>query len=86
VTILGDEIPSKAFNYGANCHQIKLRLNSALIFTVTATSEGLFAPLEGCLCLLGGIIIILHLVLAPYFELLIVYIFSFLVEIPHWQR
>jgi len=25
-----------------------IRLNSALKFTVTATSEGLFAPLEGC--------------------------------------
>ena len=50
MTILGDEIPSKAFNYGVNCHQIKLRPNSALIFTVTATSEGLFAPLEGCIC------------------------------------
>jgi hypothetical protein len=47
VTILGDEIPFKAFNYGVNCHQIKLRLNSALIFTVTAMSEGLFALLEG---------------------------------------
>jgi len=53
LTILGDEIPSEAFNYGVNSHQIKLRLNSALIFTVTATSEGLFVPLEGCLCHLG---------------------------------
>jgi len=46
MTILSDEIPSKAFNYWVHCHQFKLRLNSALIFTVTATSEGLFAPLE----------------------------------------
>ena len=68
VTILGEEIPSKAFNYVVNCHQIKLRLNSALIFTVTATSEDLFAPVEGCLCLLGAIIIILHSVLAQYIE------------------
>jgi hypothetical protein len=29
MTILGDEIPWKAFNYGVYCHQIKLRLNSA---------------------------------------------------------
>ena len=48
VTILGDEIPTKGFNYSVNCNQIKLRLNSALIFTVTATSEDLFALLEGC--------------------------------------
>jgi hypothetical protein len=46
LTILGDEIPSKAFHYGVNCHQIKLNLNRSLIITVTATSEGLFAPLE----------------------------------------
>jgi len=85
MTILEDEIPSKASNYGVNCHLIQLRLNSALIFTVTATSEGLFAPLEGCLCLLGAIIIMLHSFLAQYFEPLIVYIFSFPVEIPLWQ-
>jgi hypothetical protein len=45
--ILVDKIPSKAFNYGIISHQIKLRLNSALIFTITAMSEDLFAPLEG---------------------------------------
>jgi len=45
--ILRDEIPSKAFNYRVNCHQIELRLTPALIFSVTATSEGLFAPVEG---------------------------------------
>jgi hypothetical protein len=60
VTILGEEIPSKAFNYGVHCHQIQLGLNSALIFSVTAMSKGLFAPLEGSLCLLGAIIIVLH--------------------------
>jgi hypothetical protein len=36
-----------------------IRFNSALIFTVTPMSAGQFAPLEGCLCLLGGIIIVL---------------------------
>ena len=85
VTILGDEISSKAFKYGVNCHQIELRLNSALIFTVTATSEGLFAPLEGCVCVLGAIIIVLHSFLAQYFEPSIVYIFSFPVAIALWQ-
>jgi len=85
VTILGDEIPSKAFNYGVNCNQIKLRFNSPLIFTVTATSEGLFAPLEGCLCYVGKIIIILHSFLEQYIEPSIVYILSFPVEIPLWQ-
>jgi len=85
VKILGNEIPSKVFKYGVNCHQIKLRLNSALIFAVTATSEGLFAPLEGCLCQLGAIIIELHSFLAQYFEPPIVYFFSFPVEIPIWQ-
>jgi hypothetical protein len=85
MTILGDEIPSTAFNYGVNCRQSKLRLNSALIFTVTATSERRFAPLEGCLCPLGVMIIVLHSVLVQYFEPLIVYIFSFPVEIPLWQ-
>jgi len=82
VTILVDEIPSKPFNYGVNSHQIKLRLISALIFTVTATSEGLFAPLEGCLCLLGTIIIVLHSFWAQCFEPSIVYILSFPVKIP----
>jgi len=75
-------IPSTAFNYGVNCHQIKLRLNWALIFTVTATSEGSFAPVEGCLCHLGTIIIVVHLFLAQNFKPSIVYIFSFLVGIP----
>jgi hypothetical protein len=84
VTILRDEIPSKTFNYGVNCHQMNLRLNSALIFTVTATTEGLFATLEGFLCLLGMIIIVLHSFLAQYFATSIVYIFSFPVEIPLW--
>jgi len=68
-----------------HCHQIKLRLHLALIFTVTATSEGLFAPLEGCLCLHGAVIIVLHSFLAQYFEPSIVYIFSFPAEIPIWQ-
>jgi len=61
ITILRDVIPWKAFKYEVNCHQIKLRWNSALIFTVTAMSEGVFAPLEGWLCLLWAIIIMLHL-------------------------
>jgi hypothetical protein len=85
VTILGDEIPSEPFNYGVICHHIKLRLNSALAFTVTATLEGLFAPLEGCLCFLAVIIIVLHSFLAQYFEPSIVNIFSFSVEISLWQ-
>jgi hypothetical protein len=55
-----------------------------LIFTVTATTEGLFAPLEWRLCDLGAIIIVLHLFLAQYFEPLIVYIFNFPVEILLW--
>jgi len=59
-----------------------IRSYSALKFTVTAMSEGLFAPLEGCLCLQGTVIIVLHPVMAQYFEPSIVYIFSFLVEIP----
>ena len=83
--ILRDEIPLNAFNYGDTCHQITLILNSALIFTVTATSEGLFAPLEQCLCLLGVIIIVLHLFLEKCFEPSIVYIFCFPVEIPLWH-
>ena len=49
-------------------------------------SEGLFAPLEGSLCLLGAILIVLHLFLAQYFEPWIVYVFSFPVEIHLWQR
>ena len=48
-------------------------------------SKGLFAPLEGCLCHLGTIIIVLHSFLAQYFKLSIVYVFSFPVEIPLWQ-
>jgi len=62
-----------------------VRLNSALIFNVTAPSEGLFAMLEGCLCLLGAVITVLHSCLAECIEPSIVYIFSFLVEIPLWQ-
>jgi len=85
LTILGDEIPSKAFHYGVNCHQINLRLSSGLLFTVTATSEGLLSPLEGCLSLLGAMMIVLHSFLARYFEPWIVYIFSLPVEIPLWQ-
>jgi len=84
VTILGDEIPSKAFHSGVICHQINLTSNSALIFTITATSEGPFAPLEGCLCLLGAIIIVVHLFLAHDFEPSIAYIFNFLAEMPLW--
>jgi len=57
--------------------QIKHRLNWAMIFTVTATSEGLFAQLEGYLCHPSTIIIVLHWLLARYFEPLIVYIFRF---------
>jgi hypothetical protein len=48
-------------------------------------SEGLFAPLEVCLCLLGAIIITLQWFLAQYFEPSIVYIFNFQKEIPLWQ-
>ena len=59
-----------------------IRSNSALIFTVTPTSEGLLTPLEGCLRHFGVGIIVLHTLLAQYFEPSIVYIFSFLVEIP----
>jgi hypothetical protein len=62
VTILGYEIPSKAFNYVVHCHHIKLTLISALIFPVPATSEGLFPPLEGTVYLLGAISIALQLV------------------------
>jgi len=83
--ILGDEIPSKAFNYAVNHHQIELRLIPALIFTVTAKSEGLFAPLEGCLCHLGVIPIVLHSFLKQYFKPSIVFIVHFPVEIPLWQ-
>ena len=45
-------------------------------------SVGLYAPLEGSLCLLGAILIVLHLFLAQYSKPSIVYIFSFPVEIP----
>ena len=85
LTILRDQIPWKPFNYRVNCHQIKLRLNSGLIFTVTATSEGLFARLQGCFCLLGAITIILHSIFAKYLEPAIVYIISFAVEMSLWQ-
>jgi len=64
LTILGDEIPGKSFSYRVNCHQIELRLNSALIFTVRANSEGLFALVEGSFCLLCAILTVLHLFLA----------------------
>jgi hypothetical protein len=85
IMILGDEIPWKAFNYGVHCHQINLTFNSALIFTVTAMSEGLCALLQGSLCLRGAILIVLHSFLAQYFEPSIVYIFRFQMEIPFWQ-
>jgi len=62
-----------------------IRLYSALIFTVTAKSEGLFAPLEGCLCFHGEVIIVLHSYSAQYFTPSIVYIFSFPVKTPLWQ-
>jgi hypothetical protein len=62
-----------------------IRLNSALIFTVTPTPEGLFAALEGCFCRLGVGIMVLHLFLVQHFELAIVYIVSFPVEICLWQ-
>jgi hypothetical protein len=52
-----------------------------LRFTVTATSEGLFAPLEGCCILLGTITIVLQFFLAQNFKPSIVYIFNFPVEI-----
>ena len=72
-----------AFNYGVNCHQIKLKWHLALIFTVKATPEGRFAPLEGYWCHLQVMMIVLLSVLAQYCEPLIVYIISFLVEIHH---
>jgi len=62
-----------------------IRLNTALIFTFTATSEGLFVLLKGYLYLLGITIRVLHSFLAQYFEQSIVYNLSFLVEIPLWQ-
>jgi len=85
VTIPGDETPLNEFDYGVNCHQIEVRLNSAFIFTVTAMSGGLFEPPEGCSSLLGAIIIVLPSFFAKYFEPSIVYIFSLLVEIPLGQ-
>jgi hypothetical protein len=48
-------------------------------------SEGLFATLEDFYCLIGVVIIFLHLFLAQYFKPSSVYIFSILVEIPLWQ-
>jgi hypothetical protein len=53
--------------------------------TCVVPDEGLRAPLEGCLCHPGAIIIVLHAFLTQYFELSIVYIFCLLVEIPRWQ-
>jgi len=47
--------------------------------------ESVFAPLEGCLCFLGAVIMVLHLFLAQYFEPSIVYIVSFPAEILLWQ-
>jgi len=85
VTILGDGIPWNQLNHWLNCHRIKLRSNSALIFTVTATSGGLFALLEGCLCVLGATIIELHSFLAQYIEPLIVFMFRIPVDNCLWQ-
>jgi hypothetical protein len=85
VIILGNEIPCSALNYAVNCHQIKPRLFSALPLTVTATSEGLFAPLEGCLCLLDVNIILLYLCMAQYFKPSIVFNFNVTVQIPFCQ-
>jgi hypothetical protein len=82
VTIFGDKIPWEAFNYGVHCHQIKLGINSALIFTVRAMSDGLFTLLEGYSCLLSASIIVLHWFLAQYFEPSIVYIISFPADVP----
>jgi hypothetical protein len=62
-----------------------IRLLSALKLAVTAMSEGLTAPLEACRCHLGTILTVLHPVLAEYVKPSIVYIFSFPVEIMHWQ-
>jgi len=81
-----NEIPWNAFNYGVKCQQIDITLHSALILTDTARSEGQFAPDEGCLCIPGASIIVLHLFLAKYLKPSIVYIFSFPVEIPLLQN
>jgi hypothetical protein len=75
-------IPSQASKYGVNCDHIKLRLNSALVFAVTAKSEGQLAPHEGCLCHYGTINVAWNLYLAKYFEPSFVHIFSFPLEIP----
>jgi len=48
-------------------------------------SEGLFGPLEGCLCFVGAVVMELHSFFAQYFELSIVYTFNFPAEIPIWQ-
>jgi len=85
LTILANEIPSKALNYGVNCHQIKVRWNWAFIFTFTAMSEGLFAWLEGYLCHLGGNIIVLQSFRPQLFKSLIVHSFSCPVETTLWQ-
>jgi hypothetical protein len=47
MAIFRDKILWKAYNSLVHSHHIELRLNSALIFTVTATFEGQFALLEG---------------------------------------
>jgi hypothetical protein len=77
--------PLKRIQLWGSLLQIKFRLNSALTFTFTVTSEGLFAPLELCVCLLGATIIVLHSFLAQYFDPSMVYIPSFPVEIPLCQ-
>jgi hypothetical protein len=85
-TIHREAIPCTAFYYGDKCHEIKLRVNSALIVTVTVKSEGVFAPLEWCLCHLDSIIIVMNLLLTQYSPPCIVYVFSFSVDIPASQN
>jgi hypothetical protein len=85
VTIIGDEIRWKEFNYSVNSHLINLRSNSSLIFTVKATSDGHIALLEGCLCFCDAIIIVFHSFWVQYFKPLIWYIFSISVENPLWE-
>ena len=48
-------------------------------------SEGLFSPIEGCVCLHGMISVVLHLFAAQQFGLSNVYIFILLIEISHCQ-
>jgi len=82
VTRLDDKIPLTPFNYGVNCYPSELRINSAMIYSITATSEGLFASAQGCLCLLDAIIIGLHSVFAHIIEPSIVSIVRFPAQIP----